>query len=136
GLIALLTFLVTACSQNTQPMPPASEQTRKTAKELTTVDPATTATIHGTIHFQGKPPAPVEIDMAQDPACSIASKQANYSQQFVVNNGGLGNVYVYVKEGLQGKNFAVPAEPVLLDQKGCRYEPHVLALMAGQPLRV
>src|SRR5882724_4700391 len=119
-------------------MPPASDQAKETAvpRELTVVDPATAATIHGTIHFQGKPPAPVEIDMAQDPACSIASKQANFSQQFVVNHGGLGNVYVWVKQGLEGKNFALPREPATLDQKGCRYEPHVLALRAGQTLRV
>lgn len=119
-------------------MPPASEQSKKIVapSSPTTIDPETAASFHGTIHFQGKAPAAVEIDMGMDPGCTIAVKEPNYSQQFVVNNGRLGNVFVYVKRGLEGKNFAVPGDPVILDQKGCRYEPHVTALMAGQTLRV
>ena len=137
-LIVFFPFLFSACSQNTRPMPPESEQSKKIASpvNLTTVDPETAASLHGTIHFQGKAPAPVEIDMGMDPGCTIAVKQPNYSQQFVVSNGSLGNVYVYVKQGLEGKSFATPSDPVILDQKGCRYEPHVIALMAGQTLRV
>lgn len=105
--------------------------------KLTTVDPATAAIIHGTIRFTGTLLAPVEIDMGMDPGCMLANPQKNFSQQFVASkSGGLGNVYVYIKEGLEGKNFATPAAPVVLDQKGCRYEPHVLALMAGQTLRI
>jgi plastocyanin len=117
-------------------MPPEPAQKAAALKDLTAVDPATAASVHGTIRFEGKPPAPIEIDMAQDPACSIASKQANFSQQFIVNHGGLANVYVYVEQGLEGKNFAVPTEPVVLDQKGCRYVPHMVALVVGQTLRV
>jgi plastocyanin len=71
-----------------------------------------------------------------DPGCTIAKSEPNFSQQYVVGNSGLANVYVYVKEGLEGKNFATPSSPVILDQKGCRYEPHVLALMTGQTLKV
>jgi plastocyanin len=135
GFVALV---LTACDQNTRPMPRNSEQPKKVAstKALTSVDPATAATIRGAIHFIGSAPAPVEIDMAMDPGCTISTKQPNVSQQYVVNKGGLGNVYVYVKEGLEGKQFAVSAAPVILDQKGCRYDPHVLAVIAGQTLRV
>lgn len=134
-LIGLLAFVLAACNQNTRPMPSSPEQTKQSAT-LTTVDPATAANIHGTVRFSGTAPAPVEIDMGMDPGCTISSKEANFSQQFVVNKGGLGNVYVYIKQGLEGRNFAVPSAPVILDQKGCRYDPHVLALMAGQTLRV
>ena len=138
-LVGSLAFLLTACSQNTRPMPPASEQPKaaQSSKKLTSVDPATAAGFHGTIHLQGSAPAPVQIDMGMDPGCTISSKQPNFGQQYVVGKGGgLGSVYVYVKAGLEENNFAVPTTPVILDQKGCRYEPHVLALMAGQTLRV
>lgn len=132
--LILLSFLFTACNQNTRPMPSQSEASAKPA--VTTVDPATAATIRGTIRFNGKAPAPIEIDMGQDPACSYGSSQPNMSEQYVVHNGGLANVYVYVKQGLEGKTFAVPSTPAVLDQKGCRYIPHVLAFMAGQTLEI
>src|SRR5207249_10012011 len=38
--------------------------------------------------------------------------------------------------GAEKHNFSVPAKPVILDQHGCVYEPHVLGVMAGQELRV
>jgi plastocyanin len=74
--------------------------------------------------------------MGMDPGCTIANAEPNFSQQYVVTKGRLTNVYIYIKEGLEGKNFAVSSDPVVLNQKGCRYDPHVLALMAGQTLRV
>src|SRR5205085_12116467 len=54
----------------------------------------------------------------------------------VVNNGKLANVFVYVKDGLGQFAFLTPAQPAVLDQKGCRYVPHVLGLMAGQSLKI
>ena len=134
-----LAFVFTAgCSQNTRPMPPdKSGNNPAPPSQFTVVDAATAATIHGVVRVQGSVPAPAEIDMGMDPGCTISSKQPNFGQQYVVGKaGGLGNVYVYVKAGLEGKNFAVPSTPVVLDQRGCRYQPHVLALMAGQTLRV
>ncbi len=131
-------LLFTACSQNVRPMPEQSKNEKAPAAQtkLAVIDPATAATVRGTIHFAGAP-APVEIDMGMDPGCMLASKEKNFSQQFVVaKGGGLANVYVYIKEGLEEQNFAIPSTPVVLDQQGCRYEPHVLALMAGQTLRI
>ena len=48
----------------------------------------------------------------------------------------LKNVFVYVKDGLGARRYAVPATPVMLDQKGCRYEPHVFGVQAGQTVQV
>ena len=39
---------------------------------------------------------------------------------------GCENVFVYVKDGLGQRTYAVPATPVLLDQAGCQYVPHVI----------
>jgi plastocyanin len=98
-----------------------------------TVDWSTAGTIQGTIHYAGAPPTPILIDMSQDPACNLGPP--NYTEGYVVHEGGFANVFVYVKGGLEGKTYAAPSQPVVLDQKGCRYVPHVLGVMAGQPVQ-
>ena len=133
--VPFLVFVLASCNQNTRPMP-ENKAPAKSSAQMTTIDPATAASIHGVMHFSGSAPAPVQIDMGMDPGCTIENHEPNFSQQYVVNHGALANVYIYVKQGLEGKNFAVPTTPVILDQKGCRYEPHVIALMSGQTLRV
>jgi plastocyanin len=101
--------------------------------QYTAIDMSTAGTIAGTVHFTGKAPKPVEIDMSQDPACTLGP--TNASEGTVVNNGGFANVFVYVKDGLGNKIYAAPSQPVDIDQKGCRYVPHVVGVMVGQPVR-
>ena len=48
----------------------------------------------------------------------------------------LQNVFVYVKDGLPGRLYPVPAEPVVLDQQQCRYVPRVLGIQVGQQLTI
>ena len=50
--------------------------------------------------------------------------------------GDLQNVVVFVAEGLGDRTFDAPTQPVVVEQKGCMYEPHVLAVRANQPLHV
>jgi plastocyanin len=103
------------------------------AGQYTQIDWNTAGTVSGTIHLSGKAPAPVLIDMAQDPACNLGP--SNYSEQYVGKNGNLGNVFIYVKDGLGNKLYPAPSTPVVIDQKGCRYTPHVVGAMIGQPIR-
>ncbi|HEX5236511.1 MAG TPA: hypothetical protein VFW25_14425 [Silvibacterium sp.] len=102
-------------------------------KNYTMIDWAHSGTISGTIHFTGKPPKRIPIDMAQDPVCSLAP--ANLTEQYVSDDGGLENVFVYVKDGLGDKAYAPPSKPVIMDQKGCRFVPHVIGAMTGQPIK-
>lgn len=99
----------------------------------TQIDYNTSGTIRGSVKFGKKAPPRIEIDMAQDPACSLSS-EPNYSEQYMVKDGKLQNVFVYVKDGLGNKIYAAPTTPVVLDQRGCRYVPHVIGVMAGQPV--
>jgi plastocyanin len=96
------------------------------------LNPATLGTVSGTIHFDGKAPERIKIDMSQDPACALAPGD-NYTEQFVVNDGKLANVYVYVKSGpaLAMTAPSIAKGPVVVDQLGCRYRPHVVAVMQG-----
>ena len=102
-------------------------------KNYTTIDWANSGTILGTIHFTGDPPRRILIDMAQDPVCSLAP--SNYTEQYVTEHGGLENVFIYVKDGLGNKAYAPSSTPVVMDQKGCRFVPHVIGVMAGQPVK-
>lgn len=92
------------------------------------VDPATTGEIKGVVHFNGKAPERVKIDMTMDPACSLAG--TNLSEPVVVSAGKLANVFVYVKSIAPSK-APNGTPPVVLDQKGCRFQPHVIAVQQG-----
>jgi plastocyanin len=99
------------------------------------VDPATAGSIAGRIVLEGMPPATQPINMASDPYCESQGGGAN--EEFTTGTGGtLGNVFVYVKDGLGNLQFPVPAAPAVLDQKGCLYLPRVLGLQVGQTLEI
>jgi len=98
----------------------------------TPIDPNTVASVSGTVKFDGAAPKPAKIDMSQDPAC----KGTNNAETIVAEGGDLANVFVYVKEGLGDRTFDVPKDPVVLDQSGCKYHPHVLGVMAGQTVEI
>ncbi len=98
---------------------------------------ATAATITGKISFQGAAPAPQPIKMDADPNCLMAHPTGVNLDDVVVNpNGTLKDVFVYVKQGLEGKTFEVPKEPVVFDQKGCQYHPKVFGIQVNQPIQV
>ncbi len=96
------------------------------------IDPATAASVSGTVKFDGAVPKPAKIDMSQDPNC----QGANTAENVVVKDGHLANVFVYVKEGLGNRAFDVPKAAVTLTQAGCKYGPHVLGAMAGQTVKI
>lgn len=94
-------------------------------------------TITGKVNFQGQPPKFKALDMSADPVCADKHAEPVYPEIVVVNaNNTLRNVFVYVKSGLGDKAFAVPTEPVVLDQNGCQYKPHVLGIQTRQNLKV
>ena len=101
-----------------------------------------TGTISGVVSFNGTPPAPRKIDTAADPVCG--QKNPNLvTDDTLVKDGKLANVFVYVKEGTVegGKKLAdytwdTPTSEVQLDQNGCHYAPHVLGIQVGQPLQI
>jgi len=92
--------------------------------------------ITGTTLFDGSAPPPRVVPMDADPLCK-PEPGATTSEQLLVGPGnGLRNVFVYVKDGLGTRTYAVPTTPVVLDQKGCRYVPHVFGVQVGQPVSI
>lgn len=106
-------------------------------QEVFQVDPSVAASISGTVLFAGEAPKLVPINMGGDEECKATHDGPVYPETVVVNeNGTLKNVYVVVTAGLGDKTFETPAEAVKIDQKGCAYTPHVVALQVGQTLEV
>ena len=130
AVCALLLLVGCNKKENTEQSNNATEQQAQPA--ATPIDPATVATVNGTVKFDGTAPKPAKIDMSQDPGC----KGTNEAESVVVSGGDLANVFVYVKDGLGNRTFDAPKDPVVLDQKGCQYHPHVLGVMAGQTVQI
>lgn len=92
------------------------------------------ASIGGRAVFQGLPPARPRITMTVDPVCDALYPQGRLADSLVVDKfGGLANVIVHVKSGLDDKlRFTPPAAPLTINLQGCAYTPHVAALRVGQ----
>jgi len=114
----------------------APSSPRPAAGAASPVDEATAGSVAGRVVLQGQPPAPDVLSMSADPSCLSAGGEALTEYFVVSDDGGLENVFVYVKSGLEGLTFAPPATAARLDQRGCRYVPHVLGVQIGQPLDV
>lgn len=129
-LVAAFLVLASACSSDRKSAtsaPPANAQR---------VDPATAATLLGRVSFAGTPPENPVVKMSGDPMCIGANSAGMTFEHYIVKDGGLDNVFVYVKDGLGNYHFEVPAEPVKVDQQGCRYLPHVVGVRVGQPIEI
>lgn len=134
ALVTVLAATTAACSDASKSVDPSSPAAAPDAKK---VDESTAAKITGRVAFEGTPRPNAVINMGSDPACGAANQGDVTSESILVDNGGLQNVFVYIKDGLGNKYlFDTPTEPVVLDQKGCHYTPHVVGLRATQPLQV
>ena len=133
GMLALCALLLTlACNKKEEQPAASTPETTVMTAAATPIDPATVATVSGTVKFDGAAPKAAKIDMSQDPAC----KGMNEAEAVVVDSGNLANVFVYVKDGFGARTFDVPTTPVVLDQSGCKYHPHVLGVMTGQTVQI
>lgn len=95
------------------------------------------ASVLGKVKFEGALPKTEPIRMQSDPACAKEHAQPMHSEEIVAGaDGTLENVIVFVSQGLENRSFDVPHAPAVMRQKGCMYEPHVVALRAGQTLHV
>lgn len=107
------------------------------AADAVQVDPATAGTVTGMISFDGQVPEGDPIDMSEEPDCAEKhDDQPRKTPVVVGDDGGLGNVFVYVKEGLPEGSWPTPSEAVTLDQDGCIYIPHVLGVQTGQTIEL
>ncbi len=92
-------------------------------------------TINGRIGYDGSAPAPAKLEVNKDTA--VCAKTEKTSEKLLVSgDGGLANAVVYLKTAPAGAKAEVPAQNPLIDQLGCRYEPHVLLVPAGTTIDI
>jgi plastocyanin len=95
---------------------------------------ADAATVAGLVKFEGTAPKMPQLQMSSDSYCASQHSTAVPDEEVVVGPAGeLANVIVYVKNA---PATPTPTQPVVLDQRGCRYIPHVSAVQAGQPIQI
>jgi len=93
--------------------------------------------LKGVVKFDGTVPKPTRIDMSDDPKCAKLHPGGVTTSDIVTDgHGGLEDAVVYISDGLAGRTFEPPQTPAVLEQKGCLYQPHVLAMQANQKLDV
>lgn len=102
------------------------------------VDTATAGTVKGVVTLDGTAPKNEAIKMNADPVCVRENKTPQFQETYMVGSDGksLANVFVYVKDGLGNYVYDTPTTPARIDQKECRYHPHVFGMRVGQPLEI
>lgn len=111
----------------------------------TPVDPAQCGALSGVIRFDGTPPARKPVAMS-DQTCQreaanvlkngVQDERCILTQEPGGNGFTMKNAFVWISKGLEGRAFARPTTPVVLDQKGCMFTPHVMGVMAWQELSI
>jgi hypothetical protein len=99
--------------------------------------PTGTARIVAKVVLTGPPPPPTRLQMNADPVCAQKHQGGAVFSQTVEGgaDGTLKNVLVFVRDGVTGA-YPAPTSAATLNQVGCVYVPHVLGVMAGQPLQI
>jgi len=93
------------------------------------------ATISGRVKIKGEIPKRRKINTNADPKCAAMHPGDLVTDDFVIDAAGnVQYAFIYIKEGLGDQKFTAPKTPVVVEQKGCRFEPHVMGIMVGQEL--
>src|SRR2546430_927127 len=140
GLILAISLLslASSCKPSTEEPPEGGTDTGKTYKAT-----GKEGTTSGVVAYNGAAPEAKKIDTSADAACT--SKSPNLTtEDWVIKDGKLANAYVYIKDGTLADGSKVgdyatwPNMPssATLDQNGCHYQPHVLAVEANEPITI
>ena len=103
------------------------------------VDPATAGDVTGTVALDGAAPKNEADQDERRPGLREARTRSRSSRRptwSAATASRSRNVFVYVKDGLGNYVYDTPTEPAKIDQKGCRYHPHVFGIRVGQPLEI
>lgn len=113
----------------------AACQRERREREPTPLDHATVGTIAGTVRFAGTPPPQSELNLSSSAECAALHEKPVLARDVLVHDGLVENALVWIAEGLGDRVFAVPDQPVVIDQQKCLFVPRVAAAQVGQPVR-
>ena len=145
-LLFLLAFMVATSaaagrillSHPAQPLPVEAAPAPAPAPAQAPPKEERSATIKGSVKFKGVIPKRRKIGTDAEPKCSaMHATDPLLSEDIVMDAAGnLQWALVTVKEGLGDRKFEIPKTPVVVEQKGCRFDPHVFGVMAGQDVLI
>jgi hypothetical protein len=98
-------------------------------KVITVIDGGT---ISGTVRWSGAIPHALDFPITKDPQiCDPDSRKTADLERLIIGpQGGVANTVVYLKDITSGKAMDLPEPRRHLDQKHCRYIPHILLVPA------
>ena len=111
------------------------EATPPPVRTPTPLDHATTGVIAGTVRVDGAVPAMAEVRFGSFGECAAQHPGPVQAGDLLAKDGKVENTFVWIKDGLGDRVFAVPDEQVEIDQTGCLYLPRVAGARAGQTIR-
>ena len=125
---------VVACGGSSTP----SETATPGASSGQKVDAATAGDVKGAVSLEGMAPKNEPIKMNADPVCVKQNTTPQFQETYAVGSDGksLGNVFVYVKDGLGNYAYDPPTDMAKIDQQNCRYHPHVFGVRVGQEFEI
>lgn len=130
ALVVLAGFAVFGCGQREKSENPASAQDPKVASPDT--QKGKTGTIVGKIVYKGTPPIFNKIKVNKD---NGVCGNEQVSEELVVDhqNGGIKGAVVTIKGLVKGD---LVSQDKVIDQKGCRFQPHVLVVAASDKVNI
>jgi len=143
SVLAISFATILACSESSAadttavaaPAAPKAAAMETPAAAAAVAKPAVAGRVSGTIKFTGEAPAAEALDIASDPVCTGLHPSGLSRQLIHGEGGGLADVFVQLTGVPDGK-YEAPSTPVVLDQVGCTYVPHVFGVMEKQDIKI
>lgn len=126
--VAVFAFAIVGCAPNSS----SSRESHDRSGPLLSIDPATVGSITGTVTIEGTTAAMGVLSAPCGKGDTAGVPPANV----VGHDGEMAKTIVYLKAGLANYRYDTPTDHVILDQRGCTYDPHVIALRTNQPLEI
>jgi hypothetical protein len=95
--------------------------------------------IAGTVTWTGPVPKLTKLPISKNPeVCDPEGMKTRDLERLVINSDGNGvaNTVVFLRGITQGKAMDLPENRMQLDQKTCRYVPHILIVPAAGTLKI
>ena len=101
------------------------------------VDTSTAGVVSGVVKLDGTPPKMRTINMRSVPTCNQMHETPALTEDVVMGDDSmLQNVVVYLRGDFNAYSFPENTQPVTIDQHGCVYTPHVIAVTTRTPVQV
>lgn len=136
ALASALAVVAIGCSKQNEDFTAAEQSIDKASGAAAGNKPDVAAgNIRGRVVLQGEAPRPQKLMVVKD--TNVCGLEAQYDERLVVSkNMGIRNAVVYLTGVNGGKPLSSLGSEFILDQKGCRYQPHVLLIPINTPLQI